>query len=100
MKTRAKADWLSALKPPVPCGAINSLDEVFADPQVQARGMVSSPAAPAAADLPLVSSPIKLERPGAHRPPAAALGQHTDEVLGELAAWMPRLATLRDRQVI
>ena len=86
MKTRAKADWLSALEAAkVPCGAINSLDEVFADPQVQARGMVTHWQHPLRADLPLVSSPIKLEKTPVRtdRPPPM-LGQHTDEVLGEL----------------
>jgi crotonobetainyl-CoA:carnitine CoA-transferase CaiB-like acyl-CoA transferase len=41
MKSRTKADWLAALEAAkVPCGAINNLAEVFADPQVQQRGMV------------------------------------------------------------
>ena len=103
MKTRPKADWLSALEAAkVPCGAINSLDEVFADPQVQARGMVTHWQHPLRADLPLVSSPIKLERTPVRtdRPPPM-LGQHPDEVLGELLGVdAARLATLRDRQVI
>ena len=103
MKTRLKADWLSALEAAkVPCGAINSLDEVFADPQVQARGMVTHWQHPLRADLPLVSSPIKLEKTPVRtdRPPPM-LGQHTDEVLGELLGVdAARLATLRDRQVI
>ena len=103
MKTRAKADWLTALEAAkVPCGAINSLDEVFADPQVQARGMVTHWQHPLRADLPLVSSPIKLEKTPVRtdRPPPM-LGQHTDEVLGELLGVdAARLATLRDRQVI
>ena len=103
MKTRPKADWLSALEAAkVPCGAINSLDEVFADPQVQARGMVTHWPHPLRAELPLVSSPIKLEKTPVRtdRPPPM-LGQHTDEVLGELLGVdAARLATLRDRQVI
>lgn len=103
MKTRPKADWLSALEAAkVPCGAINSLDEVFADPQVQARGMVTHWQHPLRADLPLVSSPIKLEKTPVRtdRPPPM-LGQHTDEVLGELLGVdAARLATLRDRQAI
>ena len=103
MKTRPKADWLSALEAAkVPCGAINCLDEVFADPQVQARGMVTHWQHPLRADLPLVSSPIKLEKTPVRtdRPPPM-LGQHTDEVLGELLGVdAARLATLRDRQVI
>ena len=42
MKTRGKAQWLAALEQAkVPCGAINNLDEVFADPQVREREMVT-----------------------------------------------------------
>ena len=103
MKTRPKADWLSRLEAAkVPCGAINSLDEVFVDPHVQARGMVTHWQHPLRADLPLVSSPIKLEKtPVRTVSPPPMLGQHTDEVLGELlGADALRLATLRDRGVI
>ena len=103
MKTRPKADWLSALEAAkVPCGAINSLDEVFSDPQVQARGMVTHWQHPLKHDLKLVASPLKLEKTPVRtdRPPPM-LGQHTDEVLGELLGVdAARLATLRDRQVI
>ena len=48
MKSRGKADWLAALEAAkVPCGAINNLAEVFADPQVNERGMVHRVAASA-----------------------------------------------------
>jgi len=103
MKTRPKADWLSRLEAAkVPCGAINGLDEVFVDPHVQARGMVTHWQHPLRADLPLVSSPIKLQKtPVRTDLPPPMLGQHTDEVLGELlGADAARLAALRDRGVI
>jgi crotonobetainyl-CoA:carnitine CoA-transferase CaiB-like acyl-CoA transferase len=103
MKTRPKADWLAALEAAkVPCGAINSLDEVFVDPHVQARGMVTHWQHALRADLPLVSSPIKLEKtPVRTTMPPPMLGQHTDEVLGELlGADALRLATLRERGII
>lgn len=103
MATRSKADWLAALEAAkVPCGPINSLDEVFADPQVNARGMVSHWQHPLRADLRLVSSPIKLEKTPVRtdRPPPQ-LGQHTDEVLAEvLGCDADRLAALRRQQVI
>lgn len=103
MATRSKADWLAALEAAkVPCGPINSLDEVFADPQVQARGMVSHWQHPLRADLRLVSSPIKLEKtPVRADLPPPQLGQHTDEVLAEvLGCDADRLAELRRQQVI
>jgi len=103
LKSRPKADWLAALEAAgVPCGAINRLDEVFADPQVQARGMVDHWAHPLAADLRLVASPLKLSATPVRtdRPPPL-LGQHTDEVLTELlGAGTARLAALRAARVI
>jgi crotonobetainyl-CoA:carnitine CoA-transferase CaiB-like acyl-CoA transferase len=61
MKTRAKHDWLGALEAAhVPCGAINDLAEVFADPQVAARGMVAAMPHPLSDNLRLVASPLKL----------------------------------------
>jgi crotonobetainyl-CoA:carnitine CoA-transferase CaiB-like acyl-CoA transferase len=86
MKTRTKADWLAALEAAkVPCGAINSLAEVFADPQIEARGMVTEWKHPVKADLKLVSSPIRMSAtPVRTDLPPPLLGQHTDEVLREL----------------
>jgi crotonobetainyl-CoA:carnitine CoA-transferase CaiB-like acyl-CoA transferase len=83
-KTRSKADWLGALEAAkVPCGAINNLAEVFADPQVQSRGMVHTWEHPLNGAVQLVASPIKmsLTPPRTDLPPPL-LGQHTDEVLG------------------
>jgi crotonobetainyl-CoA:carnitine CoA-transferase CaiB-like acyl-CoA transferase len=86
MKTRTKADWLAALEAAkVPCGAINNLAEVFADPQIEARGMVTEWHHPVKDDLKLVSSPMRLSAtPVRTDLPPPLLGQHTDEVLREL----------------
>lgn len=86
MKTRTKADWLAALEAAkVPCGAINTLAEVFTDPQVQARDMVHTWAHPLQPQLRLVASPIKLSAtPVRCDLPPPLLGQHTEQVLQEL----------------
>ena len=86
MKTRSKTDWLTALEAAhVPCGAINSVAEVFADPQVQARDMVSTWQHPMQPDLRLTASPIKLSAtPVRNDLPPPLLGQHTQEVLREV----------------
>ena len=83
---RSCTDWLSDLKArAVPCGPINTIDQVFADPQVLARDMKIAMDHPAAADpIDLIGSPFKLsETPVAHRHPPPMLGEHTEEVLGE-----------------
>jgi crotonobetainyl-CoA:carnitine CoA-transferase CaiB-like acyl-CoA transferase len=102
MKQRPKAEWLAALEAAkVPCGPINHLGEVFADPQVRARGMVTTLEHPLAGPLPLVASPIKLSAtpPTARRAPPL-LGQHTDEVLAELGLDEQERRRLREQGVV
>ncbi len=70
----------------VPVGPVQSYAEVFADPQVLARGMVAELDHPAAGPMRTLGIPVKLsETPGALRRPAPRLGEHTAEVLAELA---------------
>ncbi|MCY1163467.1 MAG: CaiB/BaiF CoA-transferase family protein [Pseudomonadota bacterium] len=103
MKTRSKADWLAALEAAkVPCGAINNLAEVFADPQVEARNMVTHWQHPVKDDLRLVSSPIKLSAtPVRADLPPPLLGQHTDEVLRSVLNYSDaKLSELKSTKVI
>ncbi len=74
----------------VPCGPINTIDRVFADPQVQARGMRVDLPHPRAGTLPSIASPMRFSRTPieyTHAPPV--LGQHTDEVLSGLLGLAP-----------
>jgi crotonobetainyl-CoA:carnitine CoA-transferase CaiB-like acyl-CoA transferase len=102
LKRRRKDEWLAALEAEkVPCGAINSLNDVFADPQVLARGMTSTVPHPLNAKLKLVSSPMKLSATPVtlrHAPPM--LGQHTMEVLGESGLSADEINTLREQGII
>lgn len=103
LKTRTKAEWLPTLEAAkVPCGAINSLSEVFVDPQVLARNMVRPWQHPIKADLQLVASPIKLSRtPVREDFPPPMLGQHTTEILNEVLGWTAeQLGPLRGKGVI
>jgi crotonobetainyl-CoA:carnitine CoA-transferase CaiB-like acyl-CoA transferase len=69
----------------VPCGPINDISAVFADPQVRHRGMRVEMRHPVAGALALVGSPLRLSQtPVEYRLPPPLLGEHTDEVLAGL----------------
>jgi crotonobetainyl-CoA:carnitine CoA-transferase CaiB-like acyl-CoA transferase len=82
-----RAAWIDALEAAgVPCGPINDVAQVFADPQVRHRGLRVDVPHPAAGTVPLVACPIRLsETPVEYRAAPPLLGQHTREVLSELA---------------
>ena len=103
MRTRSKADWLAALEAAkVPCGAINNLAEVFADPHIAARGMVTHWQHPHNADVALVSSPIKMSATPVRTDLAPPLlGQHTDDVLRSILSKSEHdMTVLRRHQAI
>jgi len=80
------ATWLERLESAgVPCGPINRIDEVFADPQVQARAMRTDAPHPRAGSVPLVGSPLKMSAtPAVTAAAPPMLGQHTDEILRDV----------------
>jgi glutaryl-CoA transferase len=85
VRERAQRAWLDALEPAgVPCGPINRIDQVFADPQVIARAMKLDLAHPLSGSVPQVRTPLRFSQtPLAHRHAPPLLGQHTDAVLRE-----------------
>jgi crotonobetainyl-CoA:carnitine CoA-transferase CaiB-like acyl-CoA transferase len=100
--TQYWVDRLEALK--IGCGPINKLSEVFADPHVQARGVVVE--MPHGIDnegrVKVIANPVRLsETPVDYRMASPLLGQHTDSVLGErLGLDSAALAELREKGVI
>ncbi|MFT3953646.1 MAG: CaiB/BaiF CoA-transferase family protein [Piscinibacter sp.] len=102
MRRRPKAEWLAALEAAkVPCGPINDLAEVFADPQVRARGMTVELPHPLAERVRLVASPMKLSAtPVQYRRPPPLLGEHTDAVLAEAGLGLEDIAALRAAGVL
>jgi crotonobetainyl-CoA:carnitine CoA-transferase CaiB-like acyl-CoA transferase len=80
---RSKADLLDACEAAgVPAGPINTIDEVFADPQIVARGMRITPGGLPGIRSPMVFSGAEL----ALDRPAPKLGEHQEEILGVLRA--------------
>lgn len=83
---RTSIEWLSALEAAgIPCGPINTLDKVFATPQIEARDLLPEMDHPQIGKLPLVGSPLKFSNtPVVYRRPPPGLGEHTEEVIKEL----------------
>lgn len=97
--------WLKELEAHnVSCGPINNLDQVFDNEHVKARGMKIEMEHPAAgsAKVPLIRSPMRLSKtPTSERHAPPMLGQHTDEVLGDLLGMGDtELSALRNDGVI
>lgn len=84
-RRKTTARWIADLeRVGVPCGPINSIDAVFADPQVRARGMQFELAHPQAGSVPLVANPLRLSQtPVSYRSAPPVLGADTREVLAE-----------------
>ncbi len=85
VRARRQREWLDLLEPlGVPCGPINTLDQVFDEPQLHARGMRLDLPHPLAGTVPQVALPLRFDGApsNADRPPPL-LGQHTREVLAE-----------------
>ena len=85
MRTRVQREWLEALeRAGVPCGPINRLDQVFADPQLQARTMKLDLPHPLAGTVPQVRAPLRLSgTPMTYVLAPPLLGEHTANVLRE-----------------
>ena len=85
MRARTQAAWLAALETVgVPCGPINRLDQVFADPQLLARGMRIDLPHPLSGMVPQVGNPLHFSATSVaytHAPPL--LGEHTATVLSQ-----------------
>ncbi len=85
----------------VPCGPIYTVDQVFADPQVQHLGMAKPVHHPRLGDLEVVAQPVGLSRAGEmdYRP-TPDCGQHTDEVLEQFGFDRDEIGALRDAGVV
>jgi formyl-CoA transferase len=86
----------------VPCGPINDLEQVFGEPQAQARGLKMELPHPRAGKVALVRSPMRFSAtPVQHDAPPPTLGQHTDEVLRDVLKKDPsEIARLRAEGIV
>jgi len=97
-----REDWLSRLiAKDVPAAPINTLDEVFADPQVQSYGFPIEVEHPQMGKMQLIGNAVDMSRtpPTIDRPPPV-LGEQTEEILGALGLDAQAIADLRAKGVV
>ncbi|MDA1118768.1 MAG: CoA transferase, partial [Proteobacteria bacterium] len=102
-RQRTKKEWVALLDTAgVPNGPINDIAQVFAEPQVKARGVKIEIDHPVAGKLPMVASPMRFSAtPLEHNTPPPLLGEHTEEILRELLGKSAaEIAQMRARGVI
>ena len=99
---RTVAEWVSALNPvSVPCGPINDLGDVFADPQLLHRQMYLEMPHPTLGTIKQTGIPIKFSRtPGGLDRPPPLLGEHNQEILRELGCSDAEIQRMADESVI
>jgi formyl-CoA transferase len=96
-------EWIKLLtEAEIPSGPINTIDRVFADPQVLSREMLVGMEHPAIGPIKLVGSPMKLsETPVQYRIPPPLLGEHTEEILRDVLGYdKAKIARLKEEKVI
>ena len=102
LKQRDREDWTRHLREAgVPCGAVRTIGEAVADPQLEARGMMTTLEHSTAGPLRFLANPIKFgESEGVAYRAAPTLGQHTEAILQELGRSAQETRALRQKNVV
>jgi crotonobetainyl-CoA:carnitine CoA-transferase CaiB-like acyl-CoA transferase len=103
MKSKTTAEWIDALEAlKIGCGPINTLEQVFADPHVQAREMVVEMAHGSGETVKVIANPVKLSAtPPSYRSPPPVLGEHTEEVLASVLKMSASdIAALKEKGIL
>lgn len=100
--TQPREHWIESLnRAGIACGAVNTIDQAFADPQVRHLGVALPVRHPQLGQIGLVGQPIRTDRHRATvRSVAPMPGQHNEEVLGDIGLTSEDIQSLRNRDVI
>jgi CoA:oxalate CoA-transferase len=86
IKNRTTQEWIEEFEQAgIPCGPVNTIDQVAADPQIAARDMIIDVQHPEAGAFKVVNTPFKFSRtPCTVEKASPELGEHTQEIMIQL----------------
>jgi formyl-CoA transferase len=102
LQSRTTEEWVAVLNTAgVPSGPILTIDQVFANEQVQHLGLARPLQHPQLGEIAVLGLPVTLSRtPGAVRTPTPEKGEHTEEILRELGMNLTEIQQLREEKVV
>jgi formyl-CoA transferase len=102
LQAKTTTAWVETLNAAgVPSGPILSIDQVFANEQVQHLGLARPIQHPQLGQIEILGHPVTLSRtPGGVRTPTAEKGEHSEEILQELGMSLEEIEQLRGEKVI
>jgi crotonobetainyl-CoA:carnitine CoA-transferase CaiB-like acyl-CoA transferase len=100
-RSRTLEEWIELLIPiDIPCGPLNAMDQVFADPQIQSRNMLAEVMS-SSGTMKYVGFPLKFSEMTAEiHQSAPRLGEHNEEILRSLGYTDEEIARLQKEGVI
>jgi crotonobetainyl-CoA:carnitine CoA-transferase CaiB-like acyl-CoA transferase len=101
-RTKTSAEWIELLADAsVPCGPINSIDQVFTDDHVRQLGATQKIDSPHVGEVEILTQPFQLNRtPSKIAAAAPTNGEHTDEVLSSFGYSEAEITALRNKNIV
>jgi formyl-CoA transferase len=101
-KLQTTAYWVTFLNAKsVPCGEINTIDQVFENPQIKHLGMAQKVNSTERGEIELVGQPINMSRtPSMLAEPPPTCGEHTDEVLADIGYSAKEISAFREAEIV
>jgi crotonobetainyl-CoA:carnitine CoA-transferase CaiB-like acyl-CoA transferase len=103
MSAKTTREWLVEFEAAsIPCGPVNTIEQVAADPQIAARDMIVEVRHPESGNFRVVNSPVKLSRtPAQVERGAPDLGEDTEKILAEVLGFsQAKISELKEQKVI